>query len=467
MTCHSGFSKTGTNMNLEAIVNNQREYFHTGVTKDIQFRKNSLERLLESIIENEPAIYTGLRQDLNKSEFEVYLTEVSNVIHSLKYAIKHLDSWSKPQKVRTPGSLFPAKSMFLRVPYGVTLIMSPWNYPFLLAIMPLVAAIAAGNCVIIKTSKSSPSTSGVIVDMINSTFERNYVYAVEEVLPYDEILRQNYDYIFFTGSERVGKTVMRAAAETLTPITLELGGKNPCIVDDTANIDLAAKKIMWAKIIGAGQTCVAPDYILAHESIKTDLVNALASYSRQFTGDPFINNDYPRIVNLHHYMRLKNLISRESNVIGGRSDDNQMRIEPAIFPDTTYDSAVMKDEIFGPILPVITYDDTEYMLDKLIRRPNPLTVYIFSKNKAFTDKIIESVDFGSCCINDCIIHLANEELPFGGVGTSGMGRYHGKSGFDTFTYEKSIMRTKNNSDIEFRYPPFDEHKLSLLRRVVR
>ncbi|MCR5685329.1 MAG: aldehyde dehydrogenase family protein [Lachnospiraceae bacterium] len=453
-------------MNLEAIVSSQREYFLSGATKDIQFRKNSLERLLESVKENEPAIYTGLRQDLNKSEYEVYMTEMGNVIHSIKNAIRHIDSWSRPRKVKTPAFLFPAKSMHFRAPYGVALVMSPWNYPFLLSLMPLVAAIAAGNCVILKTSKNSPATSGVIVDMINSTFDRNYVYAIEEVLPYDEILRQNYDYIFFTGSERVGKTVMRAASEHLTPVTLELGGKNPCIVDETANVDMAAKKIMWGKLLSAGQTCIAPDYVLAHESIKDQLVTALASYARQFTGDPFINNDYPRIVNLHHYMRLKNLISRESGVIGGRFDDNQMRIEPAIFPNATFDSPVMKDEIFGPILPVIAYDDRDYMLNTLLRRPKPLSVYVFSRNRSLIRKVREDIDSGCCCINDCIIHLSNEELPFGGVGTSGMGRYHGIFGYETFTYDKSVYSTGSNSDVSLRYPPFDKHKLSRLHRTV-
>ena len=452
---------------MEAVVSTQREYFYSGVTKDIQFRKNSLEKLLESVTENSPAICTGLKQDLNKSEYEVYLTEIGNVIRSVKYALKHIDEWNRPHKVKTPGFLFPGKSMYTREPYGVTLIMAPWNYPFLLTMAPLISSIAAGNCVIIKTSKSSPATSGAIVDMINSTFDRNYVYAIEEVLPYDEILRQNYDYIFFTGSERVGKTVMRAASEHLTPVTLELGGKNPAIVDNTANIDLAARKIMWGKILGAGQTCVAPDYVLAHADIKDELVNALSRYSREFTGDPFTNNDYPRIVNLHHYMRLKNLINREKDVIGGRCDDNQMRIEPAVFPNVTFDSPVMKDEIFGPILPIVTYDDTDYMLDKLMRRPSSLSTYVFSNNKAFCRRMMRDIASGSCCINDCIIHLSNEELPFGGVGTSGMGRYHGLTGFETFTYEKSIFKMKGNVDINLRYPPYDSHRLSLLKRVVR
>ncbi len=454
-------------MNLEAIIQSQRDYFYTGATRNVQFRKDSLEKLLESIIENESSIYTGLRLDLNKSEFETCMTEVSSVIGSIKYAIKHLDEWAHPKKVRSSLSVFPAKSVIVKEPFGVALIMAPWNYPFLLTMMPLIAAICGGNCAIVKTSRNSPNTSGVAVDLINSTFDRNYVYALEEVVPYDEILRQKYDYIFFTGSERVGKTVMRAAAENLTPVTLELGGKNPCIVDETANIEVAARKIMWAKVIGAGQTCVAPDYVLVHESVRDELISKLSFYAKQFIGDPFTNNDYPRIINLHHYMRLKTLIEKSNDVIGGRCDDNQMRIEPAIVPDVTYDDPLMKAEIFGPVLPVLVYSDWDDMLGHIVVRPKPLALYYFSSDKRRANFVMNNVSFGGGCINDCVIHLTNERLPFGGVGNSGMGKYHGKAGFDTFTHEKSMLINSTKIDIGLRYPPYDKNRIPFLKWVMK
>ena len=454
-------------IDLESIVRSQREFFYTNATKDILFRKNSLEKLLDSISENEPAIYTALKQDLNKAEQEAYMTEVSLVIGAIKFAIKNLDAWSRPLKVKTSKALFPAKSMIVKEPYGVALIMAPWNYPFYLSMAPLIGAIAAGNCAIVKTSKNSPNTSGAVVDIINSTFDRNYVYAIDEVISYDEILSKRFDYIFFTGSERVGKTVMRAAADNLTPVTLELGGKSPCIIDETADIDVTARKIMWGKILNAGQTCVAPDYVLVPVRIKQQLIDALKKYAKEFIGDPFTNNDYPRIINLHHYMRLKNLIDKASGVIGGRCDDNQMRIEPAIFTEATFDSDIMRNEIFGPILPVIGYDDREEMIAVLKRRPKPLACYIFTEDTESAEELLRDLSFGGGCINDCVMHMGNENLPFGGVGTSGMGSYHGKAGFDTFTHEKSVLKVRGNVDIGFRYPPYNEHKMAVLRRVMR
>ena len=434
-------------IDLDAIVRSQREFFYTRATRDIMFRKNSLEKLLDSILENEPAIYTALKQDLNKSEREAELTEVGIVKDSIKYALKNLDTWARPRKVKTPMSLFPSKSIIYKEPYGVALIMAPWNSPFYLTMTPLIGAIAAGNCAVVKTSKNSPYTSGVVVDIINSTFDRNYVYAIEEVISYDEILGRNYDYIFFTGSERVGRTVMRAAADSLTPVTLELGGKNPCIVDETVDIDMTAYKIMRAKIINAGQSCVAPDYVLVPVRLRQQLVDSLSRYAREFIGDPFTNNDYPRIINLHHYMRLKTLIdkSRSGEVIGGRCDDNQMRIEPAIIPDASFDSDIMRNEIFGPILPVIGYDDRDELIAILKRRPKPLACYIFTEDKPSADELIDDLSFGGGCVNDCMLHMTNENLPFGGVGSSGMGSYRGKAGFDTFTHCKSILRVKKKA----------------------
>ena len=453
-------------MDLSSIVKSQRDYFNTNATKDIAFRRNSLEKLLDTIYENEPAIYSALRADLGKAEMESYMTEVGLVISAIKYAIKHLEIWSRTRRVRTPMVLWPGSSKIIKEPYGVVLIMAPWNYPFGLSMMPLIGALAAGNCVIIKTSKSSPATSGVIVDLINSTFEKNHVYAIEQVIAYNDILDQKYDYIFFTGSERVGKTVMRAAADNLTPVTLELGGKSPCIVDPSADIDMAARKIMWGKILNAGQTCVAPDYVLVHENVKDELIAALKKYAKELVGgDPFNNPDYPHIVSLHHYMRLMNMIDKEEVVIGGRGDDKRLLIEPTILPEATYESVIMKAEIFGPVLPVITYDDTLEMVALLKHQPKPLACYIFSRNDDFITLVTETVPYGGGCINDIIMHVASEHLPFGGVGASGMGKYHGKASFDTFTHEKSVY--SSTADMDFRYPPYKDSKLDLVKKFLK
>ncbi len=451
-------------MQLSSILKIQRDFFDTDATKNASFRKEALKKLLESIYENEPAIYAALKADLGKSEMEAYMTEIRQVIEEIKYAIKHLDTWTKPKRVRTPIALFPGISHIIREPYGIVLIMAPWNYPFQLAMVPLIGAIMGGNCAVIKTSKSSPNTSGVVVDIINSTFEKNYVYAIDTIIPYDEVLNQKYDYIFFTGSERVGKTVMRAAAENLTPVTLELGGKSPCIVDETADVELAARKIMWGKILNAGQTCVAPDYALVHEKVKDKFIQAAKKCSMEMVGDPFVNEDYPHIVSLHHFIRLKNLIEREKEVIGGRCDDKKLIIEPTILPQATFDSMAMKNEIFGPILPVITYNDTKEMIEILKSRPKSLAFYVFSKDEEFIDYMMKNISFGGGCVNDVIMHLANEALPFGGVGSSGMGNYHGRASFNTFTHEKSIYAVRAPWELNLRYPPYTQKMLDFIKK---
>lgn len=454
-------------MDLSAAISLQRDYYNKNVTKDISFRRNSLEKLLDTITEYESAIYEALKADLGKAKQESFMTEVSQVTGSIKYAIKHLEAWSRSKRVHTPLSLLPGKSEIVKEPYGVVLIMAPWNYPFLLSMSPLVAAIAAGNCVILKSSKSSPHTSSVVVDIINSTFERNHVYAIEEVLPYDEILRQKYDYIFFTGSERVGKNILKAAAENLTPVTLELGGKSPCIIDETADIEKAARKIMWGKLLNAGQTCVAPDYVYIHESVKKKFVEEATGQAREMLGDPFMNSDYPHIVSLHHYMRLKNLIAKETEVIGGRGDDDRLIIEPTILPNATFESLAMKNEIFGPILPIIEYEDKEELYITLKNRPKPLACYIFSENSDFIDYVKENIAFGGGCVNDVVLHLSNEALPFGGVGNSGMGHYHGKAGFDTFTHEKSVYEVPSWWEMPFRFHPYSEKALNSIKKVLK
>ena len=342
-------------MQLDRVVQMQRDFFNSNETKNVTFRKSQLKKLAEAIEEYKPLIYDALKKDLNKSEYESYLTEVSIVMQEIKTAMKNLDKWCRPVSKKASLAVMPNKSFTMFEPYGVTLILSPWNYPFQLAIAPLVGAIAAGNCVILKTSRSSANVSKVIKDMIHTNFEAHYIYAVEADISYDKILSEKYDYIFFTGSARVGRVVMRAASENLTPVSLELGGKSPCIVEKSADIKDAAKKIVWGKTLNAGQTCVAPDFVLADEEIKDKLVEAIEDEIADKYADALENVDYPKIINLHHYMRLCGLIDREKNKIGGDRDEESKKIAPTIFPNATFASEIMKDEIFGPIIPILTY----------------------------------------------------------------------------------------------------------------
>lgn len=453
-------------MRLDHVVRSQKEFFSTNTTKNIEYRKKQLYKLAEVIEEYKPLIYDALKKDLNKSEYEAYLTEVSIVMREIKNAIKNLNKWSHPVPQKSSLSVKPNKSFTIYEPYGVVLILSPWNYPFQLALSPLVGAIAAGNCVILKTSRSSIHTSKIIEEMIHTNFENNYIYAAKADISYDTILSPKYDYIFFTGSTRAGRVVMRAASENLTPISLELGGKSPCIVDKTANIKDAAKKIVWGKTLNAGQTCVAPDYILADEAIKEDLVNAIVDEVKEKYANALENEDYPKIINLHHFMRLCGMIDRERDKIGGERDDVSLKIAPTIFPNVSFSSEIMKDEIFGPIIPILTYVKLNIVLEELKRRPKPLACYIFTKNKKFADKIIQELSFGGGCINDCIMHVANEHIPFGGVGESGIGNYHGIHSFHTFSHEKAILNNKGIFDIPHRFPPYTEEKLSFIRKLL-
>lgn len=454
-------------MSVSSIVQSQKNYFHTNATKDLSFRKDSLEKLLAAIEENESAIFEALQKDLGKSKPEALMTEIGLVKNSIRQAMKNLYKWAKPRRVKTPISHFPSSSYTLKEPYGVVLILAPWNYPFFLSMSPLVGAMAAGNCAVIKTSRNSPHTSAVIDAIINGTFSSKYLYAVSDGSSYDEILACTYDYIFFTGSERVGRMIMRTASETLTPVTLELGGKSPCIIHESADLKQAAKKIAWGKIINAGQTCVAPDYVVIPNHMKDEFVSLVREFFDKFVPHPLENDDYPKIVNLHHFMRLRNLITKEKSVKGGKSDDKKYKIAPAIFHKATFNSDVMKDEIFGPILPVIGYDDLDEVIDTIKRRPKPLACYIFAKNNSVAKSILTTLSFGGGCINDTIMHVANDNLPFGGVGNSGMGSYHGKYSFDTFSHEKGIIINKGFFDSSLRYPPFDDKSYHSLKKFLK
>lgn len=454
-------------MTFEEIVNLQREYGYTNVTADISYRKDSLVRLLESINDNEPALYRALYEDLGKSRQEAYITEIAQVKQEINYAIDHIEGWARRKRVRTPWQYWPAKSYRVNEPLGVVLIISPWNYPVQLSLIPLVGAIAAGNTAVIKTSKKCVHTSAAIAALINSTFDKRYVYAIDEPLSYDEIMSVKYDYIFFTGSERIGKTIMRTAASSLTPVSLELGGKNPCIIGPDADLKQAAKKIVWGKIINAGQNCLSPDYVLVPKYQKQEFVACLREAVAEQVRDPFNNDTYPRIINLHHFMRLTKYIMGEKDRIGGRYDDKQMIIEPTIFPNATFSSDIMREEIFGPILPVIEYDDIYEVLNEIKRRPKPLACYIFTKNKDFADDTTEGLSFGSCCINDCLIQACNPRLPYGGVGSSGMGKYHGKYSFETFSNTKIIVNNHSGIDGKYKYPPFTEEKFEAVRKILK
>ena len=456
-------------MKVSEINRLQRQYFNTGKTRELTTRRRALETLQKAISDNEKEILEALTKDLGKAPMEGYLTEVSLVQTEIKYALKHLNSWARPKKVKTPIAHFPSKSIIYKEPYGVALVLSPWNYPIQLCLAPVVGAIAAGNCVIIKPSKSSMNVATVLEKVINRAFEAKYIYCLApNGDSYDELLAEKYDYILFTGSERVGKWIMESAARTLTPVTLELGGKSPCIVTKSADIDLAAKRIAWGKFLNAGQTCVAPDYILVHKDRKAELLEKLKKSVVQLYGaKPLENPDYPKIITQHHYHRLLGLTENEKIVMGGMGNEKALKIVPTILDNISFESKVMQEEIFGPILPVITFDTIDDVIDNLIHRPHPLALYLFTKNKQEEQKIVNNVIYGGGCINDVVVHLANHHLPFGGVGSSGMGAYHGKKSFDTFTHEKGVLKKALWLDVPLRYAPYTEKGLKLARKIMK
>ena len=445
-------------MTLEAIVKLQQSYFYTNATKDVHYRKDCLERLLESIEDNEEALYDAFGRDLNKSKQEAYLMEVEPVKQEIQNQIRNLEKWSREKKVAKPLNLMFSDNRIKREPYGVVLVVAPFNYPFSLSMLPLVGAMAAGNCVVLKCSKKSEYTGKVITDIINSAFDKKQIYAIEESLSYSEILNQNYNYIFFTGSERVGKNILRAAAEKLIPVSVNLGGKCPCIIEETADIELAARCIIRGKVINAGQTCISPDYVVIPERYKDDFLKKCSEYIEEYAKDPFSNPVYPKIINLHHFMRLTKYIMGEKGLIGGRYSDEQLKIEPTIFPNASFTSDIMREEIFGPLLPVIGYSDIDDVMMEITHRPSPLAAYIFSNDLEFINLAKDHLVCGCVCINDVMIQQFNVHLPMGGVGSSGMGAYRGKASYETFTYSKSMIRTSRGANSVYRSFPFKEEK---------
>lgn len=438
---------------IHSLVQKQRTYFYTGETRGIKFRMRQLMKLKAAIKSKEEVIMEALHLDLNKSEKEAYLTEIGFLYNEFKDIEKNLDLWVAPRKEKTPLTHTGTKSYVYKDPYGVTLIVSPWNYPFQLAIAPLIGALAAGNTAIIKPSELTPYTSSVIRDIIAETFDEEYVAVVEgdgEVA--QALMEEKLDYIFFTGSVAIGKKVMAAAAKNLTPLTLELGGKSPAIIMEDANLKLAAKRIVWGKFINAGQTCVAPDHVYVHEKHRRKILKHIVYYIKKFYGeDVRFNKDYPKIVSEKHVDRLAGLLDENKVYYGGEYDRVDRFMEPTVMVDVDEDDIVMGEEIFGPILPVLSFTSDYDLIDRIRKRPAPLALYLFSQSRDTQEYMMESLKFGGGCVNDTLMHLATPYLPFGGVGESGMGAYHGKYSFDTFTHEKSILKQTTVFDIPLRY----------------
>lgn len=453
---------------VKKLLENQKKFFVTGKTKEVSFRINQLKLLYNVICKYEREIIEALRLDLNKSSFEAYETEVGIVLEEIKYTIKHVSNWAKPKHVKTPMMHFLSSSYVYSEAYGSVLIMSPWNYPFQLAMVPLIGAIAAGNCSIVKPSEYSFHTSEIMQTILTEIYEDSFVAIVRGGREANKtLLEEKFDYIFFTGSPQVGRFVMESAAKHLTPVTLELGGKSPCIVDETAKVKLAAKRIVWGKFLNAGQTCVAPDYLLVHKSIKEELILEMNNYIKVFYGEsPVTNGDYPKIINQKHFERIIGLMESGCIVTGGQTNEVTRQIAPTLLDNVTWESAIMKEEIFGPLLPIIEFENLEDVFMILSTQPKPLAFYYFTTSKQNENYAIHNASFGGGCINDTIIHLSNPNLLFGGVGESGMGQYHGKGSFDTFTHQKSMMKKSNLIDIYLRYPPFKEH-LKLLKKIMK
>ncbi|PZH49038.1 aldehyde dehydrogenase [Staphylococcus aureus] len=443
---------------IEQKFYDSKAFFNTQQTKDNSFRKEQLKKLSKAIKSYESDILEALYTDLGKNKVEAYATEIGITLKSNKNARKELKNWTKTKNVDTPLYLFPTKSYIKKEPYGTVLIIAPFNYPFQLVFEPLIGAIAAGNTAIIKPSELTPNVARVIKRLINETFDANYIEVIEGGIEETQtLIHLPFDYVFFTGSENVGKIVYQAASENLVPVTLEMGGKSPVIVDETANIKVASERICFGKFTNAGQTCVAPDYILVHESVKDDLITALSKTLREFYGQNIQQSpDYGRIVNLKHYHRLTSLLnSAQMNIVfGGHSDEDERYIEPTLLDHVTSDSAIMQEEIFGPILPILTYQSLDEAIAFIHQRPKPLSLYLFSEDENATQRVINELSFGGGAINDTLMHLANPKLPFGGVGASGMGRYHGKYSFDTFTHEKSYIFKSTRLESGVHLPPY-------------
>ena len=454
---------------IQEILQRQRAYFETGATLPVSARKAALRKLYTGIEKQEKQLCAALKKDLGKSASESYMSEIGLVKSEITYMLRHVGRFAREKRVMTPLAQYVSRSFEKPSPYGCVLIMSPWNYPFLLTIEPLVDAVAAGNTAVLKPSAYAPHTAEVMTRLIENCFPAEFVAVVNGGRAENtSLLEMKFDYIFFTGGKAVGREVMRRAAEHLTPVTLELGGKSPCIVDRTANIPLAAKRIVFGKFLNCGQTCVAPDYIYCDETIKQKLLQELKrQITLQYGEKPLENENYGKIINQKHFDRLCGLIDREKTAVGGESDSGTLRIAPTVMVDINWKDAVMGEEIFGPILPVLTYGNLEEAVRKIRRMPSPLALYIFSSDRKNINYVNSRVSFGGGCVNDTLIHLATSAMGFGGVGESGMGSYHGRHGFDTFTHKKSIVDKKTFLDLPMRYQPYKDWKDRMIRMFVK
>lgn len=444
----------------------QRAFYATGRTRTLQWRLDQLKYLKKAIKQYEQDLLDAVELDLGKSAFEGFATELAMVYEEIDYTVKHLKDWMKEKRVKASVAQMPGKGAIITEPRGVVLIVAPWNYPIQLTLLPLVSAIAAGNCIALKPSEYSVHTSKAVAEMLRECFPSNFIEIYEggpEVT--QAIIAENIDNIFFTGSTAVGKEIMKLAVDKLIPVTLELGGKSPVIVDRTANLELAAKRIMWGKLLNSGQTCVAPDYVLVHTDIKQQLIEELGkACDAMYPGDIFANADYPHIINEKHFDRLVNMLGQGKAVYGGTYNRERLQIAPTILENPRLDSDLMKTEIFGPLLPILNFEVMEDAFALIRRRHKPLALYVFSEDEKVQDKVLSEMAFGGGCVNDTILHITNPRMPFGGIGGSGMGAYHGKAGFDSFSHQKSILRQSFGREIALRYPPF-AGKLKLLKKI--
>ncbi|MDY0133024.1 MAG: aldehyde dehydrogenase [Desulforegulaceae bacterium] len=452
---------------INHITEKQNDFFKKGHTLDIKSRKERLKKLLKAVENYNKIISSALNQDLGKSPEEALMTEIREVRKEIGFTIKNLSKWSKPKRVPTPITLLGSRSRIIPEPLGKVLIIAPWNYPFNLSIMPAIAAIAAGNTVIIKPSELAPATSSVISEMIGKTFEKEEIAVVEGGIDETtELLNHPFDHIFFTGGEIVGKIVMKAASKNLTPVTLELGGKSPAIVLKNSNLKTSAKRIAWAKFTNAGQTCVAPDYVLVDKSVKSEFLHHLKKSIIQFYGEnPLESKFYGRIINHRHFERLEKLLENQKIVTNFDKNHAKKYFAPCVLDDVSEDSLVMQEEIFGPILPIVSVNSRDEAINFITKRPKPLALYVFTENKKDSDEVLAKTSSGGACVNDALIHLSSPHLPFGGVGTSGMGEYHGQWGFKTFSHYKSVVHSTTKFDIPLRYPPFPEWFKKLMNLI--
>lgn len=458
-----------TEMEIELLIKKQRAYFEKGKTKDVSWRIGALQTLRRSILAHREDIDAALQTDLKKSSSESYMCEVGMVLSELSYMLRHLRGFAKEKRVRTPLAQFHSRSFTSPEPYGVVLIMSPWNYPFMLSVEPLIGAIAAGNCAVVKPSAYAPATAAVVEMIIKECFAPHFISVVQGGRAENEaLLEQRFDFIFFTGSVSVGKLVMEKASRHLTPVCLELGGKSPCIVDRTANLKIAARRIVFGKYLNLGQTCVAPDYLFVQDEVKEALLKEIEKCIRkQFGADPLANPNYGKMINEKHFNRVCGLMQKETIRCGGRISCDNLQIEPTVLDNITPSSPIMQEEIFGPVLPVMTFHDISEVISFVTRREKPLALYLFSNNRAVQKKILKFCSFGGGCINDTIIHLATSQMGFGGVGGSGMGSYHGKLSFETFSHCRSIVKKYNWIDLPMRYQPYTKWKEKMVEMFLR